>query len=306
LTKDSDRFVGADNNRLVRDVFAADDYTNNSDARHKEFVALLMHGGGQTRHSWRKTAISLAERGITSICVDARGHGDSDWLEDKSYTFESYARDVIAIASQMREKYGVKPICIGASLGGISAMLAQSKSNRDLLEALVLVDITPRMDVNGVAKILGFMSSKMHDGFTTIEEAADAIAAYLPDRSRPRTLEGLKKNLRKASNGRWRWHWDPGFIDGPNSINSVPVDFQQSLLDSAADLDIPTLLVRGGRSELVSEEHAKEFLSLAPHAHYADVSEAGHMVAGDKNDIFTDAVTDFLDNVVLVERDTVS
>ena len=158
------------------------------------------------------------------------------------------------------------------------------------------------MDVNGVAKIQGFMSDKMHEGFATIEEAADAIAVYLPERKRPNSLAGLQKNLRKGDDGRWRWHWDPGFIDGPMSINTVSKDFQQNLLDSAADLDIPTLLVRGARSELVSEEYAKEFLSLAPHAHYADVSDAGHMVAGDKNDIFSDAVINFLEDVVLSDQ----
>ncbi len=293
MMKESATFLGADGNKLVADVFPAGC---------KKFVALLMHGGGQTRHSWRKTAISLAERGITAICIDARGHGDSEWLEDKSYTFDDYAGDVASIAAQIRQNYGVKPICIGASLGGISAMLAQFRSERDLLEALVLVDITPRMDVNGVAKIQGFMSDKMHEGFATIEEAADAIAAYLPERKRPRSLDGLKKNLRKGNDERWRWHWDPAFIDGPFSINTVSKEFQQNLLDSAADLDIPTLLVRGARSELVSEEHAKEFLSLAPHAYYADVSDAGHMVAGDKNDIFSDAVISFLEDVVLSDQ----
>ena len=293
MKKENVTFLGADGNMLVADVFPADC---------KKFVALLMHGAGQTRHSWRKTAISLAERGITAICIDARGHGNSDWLEDKSYTFDNYAADVATIAVQIRQKYGVKPICIGASLGGISAMLAQSRSERNLLEALILVDITPRMDVNGVAKIQGFMSEKMHDGFSTIEEAADAIAAYLPERKRPSSLKGLEKNLRKGEDGRWRWHWDPAVIDGPLSINTVSKCFQQNLLDSAADLDIPTLLVRGARSELVSEEHAKEFLSLAPHAHYADVSDAGHMVAGDKNDIFSDAVISFLDAVVLSDQ----
>lgn len=293
MKKEIVSFLGADGNKLVADVFPAD---------RKEFVALLMHGGGQTRHSWCKTAMSLAERGITAICIDARGHGDSEWLKDKSYTFDNYASDVVSIAVQIRRNYGVKPICIGASLGGISAMLAQSRSERDLLEALVLVDITPRMNVNGVAKIQGFMSNKMHDGFATIEEAADAIAAYLPDRKRPSSLNGLQKNLRKGDDGRWRWHWDPAFIDGPMSINTVPDGFQQNLLDSAADLHIPTLLVRGARSELVSEEYANEFLSLVPHAQYADVSDAGHMVAGDKNDIFSDAVISFLEDVVLSEQ----
>jgi pimeloyl-ACP methyl ester carboxylesterase len=287
-------FHGADGNLLAADVFAPDN-TTPEDADH---VVLLMHGGGQTRHSWGGTAKRLAARGLTAITVDARGHGASDWLEDKSYTFDHYARDVIALATEIREKFGKRPICVGASLGGLSSMLAQTMAGQELLEALILVDITPRMDVNGVAKILGFMSEKMHHGFDTVEDAAVAIAAYLPDRKKPKSLEGLQKNLRLDEDGRWRWHWDPGFIDGPLSINTLSDNFQQNMLDAAADLNIPTLLVRGGKSELVSKEHAQEFLTLAPHARFVDVSDAGHMVAGDKNDAFTNAIVDFLDEVI--------
>ena len=282
-------FSGGDGNRLEGSLFAGD-----SGSR----VALLLHGGGQTRHSWQGTASRLADRGLTAITVDARGHGTSDWIEDKAYTFHHYARDVVAVSRAITDQYGSRPICIGASLGGISAMMAQSLSKQDLLDSLVLVDITPRMDLNGVAKIQGFMSAKMHDGFDTVQDAADAIAAYLPHRKKPKSLDGLRKNLRQMADGRWRWHWDPAFIEGAMSINTVDDRFQQNLLDAAAQLRIPTLLVRGARSELVSEEHAREFLDLAPHAQYVDVSDAGHMVAGDKNDVFSDAVLGFLDDIV--------
>ncbi len=52
--------------------------------------------------------------------------------------------------------------------------------------------------------------------------------------------------------------------------------------------------MRGASSELVKEEHLREFLTLVPHARYVDVSGARHMVAGDENDGFSDAVLDFL------------
>ncbi len=278
-------FYGADGNLLAGSHYAGDG---------KGQLALLMHGGGQTRHSWKHTAARLAAHGLTAITIDARGHGASEWLADKSYTFEHYARDMIVLGREIRKEYGVKPVCVGASLGGISAMMAHSMADQDLLEALVLVDITPRMDLNGVAKIQNFMAAKMHDGFDTVEDVADAIAVYLPHRKKPRSLDGLRKNLRQCEDGRWRWHWDPAFIDGPMNINTAAVDIQTKLLDAARDLNIPTMLVRGAQSELVSEEYAREFLSLVPHARYVDVSEAGHMVAGDKNDIFSEAVSGFL------------
>jgi pimeloyl-ACP methyl ester carboxylesterase len=67
--------------------------------------------------------------------------------------------------------------------------------------------------------------------------------------------------------------------------------------DAARALDLPTLLVRGKLSDLVSEETAREFLEMCPSAAYVDVSDAGHMVAGDRNDRFTAAVIDFLEEL---------
>ncbi|MBL4787209.1 MAG: alpha/beta hydrolase [Cohaesibacteraceae bacterium] len=277
------RFSGTSNNLLQGEFFG----TNGQ-------VVVLLHGGGQTRHSWDNTARKLASFGATAIIVDQRGHGQSEWSTNGHYSFFDFAGDATAVFQQVYEKYNVKPIAIGASLGGISSLLAEGNSSENLLSGLVLVDITPRIDPRGVAKITGFMKSNMKDGFATVEEAADVIAAYLPLRKRPKSLDGLKKNLRRHSDGRYRWHWDPGFISGPNSVQSRGEEVQHMLKQAALSLTIPTLLIRGGQSELVSEEHAREFLDLVPHATLKDIHEAGHMVAGDRNDVFSDAVLDFI------------
>ena len=156
--------------------------------------------------------------------------------------------------------------------------------------ALVLVDITPQLEEAGVARVVGFMRERLEDGFASLEEAADAIAAYLPHR--PADPSGLAKVLRRHPDGRFRWHWDPRFV---TNRKHLPKEIRESHLEAAARrLTMPTLLVRGRMSELVSEEAARAFLALAPHAHYADVTEVGHMVAGDRNDAFIAAVTDFL------------
>jgi pimeloyl-ACP methyl ester carboxylesterase len=160
---------------------------------------------------------------------------------------------------------------------------------------LVLVDVTPRMDPAGVDHVQGFMRARAREGFATIEEAAEAIAAYLPHRPRPTSLAGLRKNLRHDPDGRWRWHWDPRFLDGPRSVDREREAVEQELTAAARSLVVPTLLVRGRSSELVSEAHAAEFRALAPRADYVDIAEARHMVAGDRNDAFTEAILDFLD-----------
>jgi pimeloyl-ACP methyl ester carboxylesterase len=163
----------------------------------------------------------------------------------------------------------------------------------------VLVDITPRVDVEGVSKIQGFMRAQLHEGFGSIAEAADAVAAYLPHRPRPRSHEGLKKNLRLHPDGRWRWHWDPRFLEGNRRIGAGSEVVERNLVEAARRIGIPALLVRGASSELVGEEHAKDFLKLVPHASYVDVSGARHMVAGDRNDQFANAIEKFLSELKL-------
>ncbi|MGI9371646.1 MAG: alpha/beta fold hydrolase [Hyphomicrobiales bacterium] len=260
-------------------------------------TVILLHGGGQTRHSWRSTAQHLADRGWNAISIDQRGHGDSAWSEGGNYHFDDFAKDLTAVAKDTENKFGTKPVVIGASLGGISAMIAEGEAPASVLSAVVLVDVTPRMRQDGVDKILGFMRERAVEGFATLEEAADAISAYLPNRPRPKDLSGLEKNLRRGSDNRFRWHWDPKFVVETNGRTS-PSDrdvMYRRLEKAVRNIKVPLLLVRGKASELVDEETAAEFMQLAPHAEFADVSEAGHMVAGDKNDVFTDAVIVFLE-----------
>lgn len=280
-------FAGAEGNRLAADQIGEKDGP----------LALFLHGGGQTRHSWGEAAQRLAGHGWQAITLDQRGHGDSAWVDSGAYAFYDFADDCAAVCRQIAGKFGRKPVAIGASLGGLASIVAQGESDDAILEGLVLVDITPTMNPNGVAAIQRFMRANMHEGFADIEQAADAVAAYLPHRRRPRNSEGLRKNLRQDADGRYRWHWDPRFLDGPRPINTGRETGLQRLIAATRNLKLPTLLIRGGQSELVDEAHVEEFLGFVPHAHYTDISEAGHMVAGDMNDVFADAVISFLRNL---------
>ncbi|QDY99527.1 alpha/beta hydrolase [Nitratireductor mangrovi] len=275
-------FAGVENNRIAASLWDG-----------RGHPVLFFHGGGQTRRAWDLTARRVAMEGMRAITVDLRGHGESAWVESGNYRFSDFAADVAAIIRQTAERFHAAPSAVGASLGGLSSLAAETQSG-PLLESLVLVDITPRMDPDGVAKIQGFMAERMDEGFATLEEAADAVASYLPHRPRPPSLEGLRKNLRLCDDGRFRWHWDPAFMRGDNNINSNAREFAEGLMGGIPDLHLPVLLVRGMNSELVQEDFVREFVDLAPNASSVDVSGAGHMVAGDKNDLFCDAVLDFL------------
>lgn len=249
---------------------------------------LLAHGGGQTRHAWGGTAQSLAAKGWHAVSVDLRGHGDSAWCPDANYTMDAYAQDLREIAAT----FDKNPVAVGASLGGSSSLIAEGEHPDPVFAAVILVDITPRVEQSGVDKIRGFMHANIEEGFADLQEAADAIATYMPNRPRPKSLDGLKKNLRLRENGRYYWHWDPAFSTGMKGPRDPkrPERMEQA----ARNLECPTMLVRGKMSDLVTEEAAKEFMGMVPHADFVDVSGAGHMVAGDKNDVFTDAVVAFL------------
>lgn len=247
--------------------------------------ALLLHGGGQTRHAWAGTAIALARRGWRAIALDQRGHGESDWSPDGDYSRATYAQDVVDVARALSRP----AVLVGASLGGISSLLAIERGAP--AAALVLVDIATRMEPAGVERIFAFMQASP-DGFASLEEAADAIAAYNPHRPRPKDLSGLAKNLRHGDDGRWRWHWDPAFMASRDPAEPPREHHEGDV--AAENLRVPTLLVRGRMSDILSEEGVRIFLEQVPHAKYADITDAGHMVAGDRNDVFCDAVLRFL------------
>ncbi len=250
---------------------------------------VLLHGGGQTRHAWGTAGASFAAAGWHALSVDLRGHGDSDWAPDGDYGMDAFSADVAEVARALQPP----PLLVGASLGGLAALTAVGESDRDgLARALVLVDVTPRVEVAGRERIRAFMAGGM-DGFATLEDAADAISSFIPNRPRPSDLSGLRKNLRQRD-GRWFWHWDPAFILGRSGVDGQPGIVDHGRLAAAArQVRIPVLLVRGRMSDIVSEEGVQELRELVPHAEIVDVAGAGHMVAGDRNDAFNDAVLDF-------------
>jgi pimeloyl-ACP methyl ester carboxylesterase len=256
---------------------------------------VLLGGAGQTRQSWGGTAQRLGEAGYWAIAVDQRGHGDSSWVEDGEYEMVRFVEDLIDLA----ESFAHPPAVVGASLGGLAALIGAGW-HRLRLDALVLVDIAPRIELGGARRVLEFMAAHP-DGFESLDAAVEVIAGYLPERERRPAKAGLDRVLRQDG-GRWRWHWDPNVLGGIGLILEGDDDaaarraeqVNAMLLDAARSIDVPALLVRGRLSDVVTPEGAQEFVDAVPGAEFVDVTGAGHMVAGDRNDAFTDAVIEFL------------
>ena len=273
-------FRGVDDLNLVGDEW------NRDAAATDRPTILLLHGGGQNRFSWKNTGQILAERGFHVIALDARGHGDSDRSPSANYAVETLSADIQQVLYQI----GRPVALIGASMGGLTGILAAHEAGPDVVTKLVLVDVVPRYEKSGSARIRDFMFSNV-DGFDSLEAAADAVAAYLPHRTKPRSPEGLKKNLR-LRDGRWYWHWDPAFLTKPGDDPFARVDH---LEQAARNLTIPILLIRGKLSDVVSTKGVQDFLRQVPSAEFVELSDAGHTAAGDDNDAFTEAVVAFVD-----------
>jgi pimeloyl-ACP methyl ester carboxylesterase len=251
-------------------------------------AVVLLHGGGQTRHSWGKAARTLAARGYAIVNLDSRGHGDSGWSRDGRYSLEVLARDLPPLLRTLPSRVAL----VGASMGGGAALVYVGSELAPPVSALVLVDVVPRMEMAGAQKIRAFMRAHP-EGFATLEEAADAISAYYPHRPRPKDIGGLRKNLRERPDGRLRWHWDPHVIDGPHTVE--PPTFSDALASASRNVRIPTLLVRGLESDIVGEAGVASLRADMPQLEVLDIAGAGHMVAGDRNDVFNAGILAFLE-----------
>lgn len=246
---------------------------------------ILQHGGGQTRHAWKRTGEVLGEAGFHAIALDARGHGDSDWSPTGDYSPDSMVADLGHVVQAIGAE---EVVLVGASMGGATSLVAAGEGEVRAI-ALVLVDIAPRVEPAGVQNILAFMT-RNPNGFATLDDVADAIASYQPHRQRRTNVQGLAKNVRRGRDGRYHWHWDPRVIEDDLDLRAREARLQAC----ARALRIPSLLVRGAISDVLSDEGVRNYLDIAPRSEYLNIVGASHMVAGDRNDIFGKAVVEFL------------
>lgn len=248
-------------------------------------AVLLAHGFGQTRQSWRGTQAALASSGYGSLAWDMRGHGESNWNPvGADYASEQFVADQVAAAALL----GTRPVLVGASMGGLTGLLTQARDR--IFSALVLVDVTPRWEPAGMHRIHSFLSA-FPAGFDSFDHAAQVIADYLPQRRTRKTPAQLAHLLKPNAGERLQWHWDRRLL---TEFLATSQQLQEAVAAAARKIDVPVLLISGGRSDLVSADTVAHFRQLVPQAQHVLLPEATHMLAGDDNDAFTDALLAFL------------
>ena len=258
--------------------------------------AIMLHGGGQTRNSWRSTAQALFNAGWTVVSVDARGHGESGWAVHGDYSLDALVSDLAAVMAETVQ--GDEPVVlVGASMGGLTG-IAGLGEGKLTASGLVLVDIALRVEPAGSARVAEFMRASPR-GYASLEEVAQAIASYKNDDRPSGDIQRLRRNVRLGADGRWRWHWDPAFMtpDGDESeANSL--NDEARIRQAAARIKCPVLLLRGEHSDVVSEAGARELVEVVPNARCVEVSGAGHMVSGLSNDPFTREILTFMSGLI--------
>ena len=240
---------------------------------------LLLHGGAQTAHSWDEVAPDLA-RDHHVLALDQRGHGDSDWAPGSVYKRDDFVADVGAF---LDERGWPAATLIALSLGGMNA-IGFTAAHPERVRGLVVVDVAPRVERAGVEAIKNQISQR---DFASIEEAATHAHAFNPRRTFENVLERMRHGMKQRPDGRWTYKFDPAVFGGETGA-------LERLWDDVRRIECPTLLVRGGESNILAAETAERFTRELPGSSTAEVPGAGHSVMGDNPAGFLEVVRAFL------------
>ncbi len=266
-------------------------------ARHRRFhflewgdpedhTILLLHGGNQSAHSWDLVSLHLADR-FHVLALDQRGHGDSEWARDADYSSTAMAADAAAFLDAL----GVGQVTIvGHSMGGMNTMrLMLDQPER--ADRVILVDIGPEMSEDGAKTIRNFVTE--HREFDDLDHFVDAVQRYDPYRSREHIKRTVKYNLLRRADGKYVSKRDHGPRLSTTQEHRTRHD--RFRLDDAPRMTMPTLVVRGADSNILTAEAAERFVDALPDGELVTVANAGHNVHGQNTPGFIDAVTDFLE-----------
>jgi esterase len=245
---------------------------------------LCLHGATQTAHSWDEVAAELSGA-YRVLCLEQRGHGDSDWAPDGDYTRQTQAADVDAITDAIGLS---RFILVGMSMGGMNSMTFTAR-HPDKVQALVIVDVSPEVQARGVEHIRSFVQAS--DELDSFEEFVERAHQFNPRRSLDNLRSRLSHNLKQLPNGKWTWKYDKALRSFESAFRGNPMS---SLWDDVRTIRCPTLIIKGGESDILSSESAEKLQASISNSRLAVVPGAGHSVMGDNPAGFVAAVREFL------------
>ena len=247
---------------------------------------LLLHGFAQTCHSWDFVALGFSGD-YRVIALDQRGHGDSDWAPDGDYSPETQQRDIAGVVDAL----GLRDFTLmGLSMGGRNSF-TYAANNPGKVKALVIVDAGPQNMRQGTQNIRDFVQQE--DELDSVDAFVERVLKYNPRRS-PEQLRGsLMHNLKQLPSGKWTWKYDKALRRPGRRMGSDP-ETEKRLWGYLAQIQCPTLVVRGGASDIIALDTADKMQAAIPGCRQATIEGAGHLVMGDSPAGFQAAVTEFL------------
>ncbi len=240
---------------------------------------VILHGVFGSGDNWLTLARRLEHR-YRAFLPDQRNHGKSFHSDDFGY--DLLAEDL----RQWMDRMGLDKIhLVGHSMGGKAAMRFAALYPKRLF-SLTVVDIAPKAyALDHHAKMLAAMQNL---DLLACQSRGDLDAALRDDIPELSTRMFVLKNIERDEQGRFRWR----IALGPLSLSLSSIG---SALPPQPPLDLPALLVRGEKSNYVTEEDWQTFQERFPHAEFHTVPGAGHWVHADAPDILLSILLQFLD-----------
>ena len=206
------------------------------------------------------------------VAADVRGRGNSQWADDaEAYAIPTYVRDVLALADAASlDKF----VVVGTSMGGLIGMSLAAAAH-DRLAGIVLNDIGAELAPEGLNRIGGYVGRGRD--FTRWEDAADALRAlnepFFPDFTAADWLDWAKRLFRQRDDGVIVFDYDPRIAESLSTGATVPTDLW-AVFDALAD--IPTLVVRGELSDILTRDTVQAMKARKPDLATVEVPNRGH------------------------------
>ncbi|MGH7931817.1 MAG: alpha/beta fold hydrolase [Candidatus Binataceae bacterium] len=246
---------------------------------------IFLHGGGLNAHTWDLVCLMLRHE-YHCLALDQRGHGDSEWEPTADYSFDTQVRDIEHFVEKLDLK---RPLLVGHSMGGFAAM-GYAIKHASTLAGVILVDVAPELNPEGSVRIRDFIDQDRE--LESVDAFVERALKFNPRRNRQLLRRSLLHNLRQLPNGKWTWKHDPNRMSP--DFHKERIERASYISESAASISCPTLVMRGARSDVLTDEGAQKFAAAIPNGRWIQIGDAGHTIQGDNPRGLLEAMRPFM------------